>query len=500
MYRGRLGRSQLVKGRDAPMTFQWLRHRRQTRAGRDHLISRRAVLQQAGLGLAASLAGCATAQTRPIGARIVVVGAGLAGLSCAYEMRAAGFDVTVLEARNRIGGRVFSRSDIAAGSGIVEFGGELIGANHLHWQAYALHFGLPLMEIAADEGLQSPVLINGQVYAAEEADRLYEAMTPGEDALTLAADGVDAAKPWRTPNAAALDAQSVGAFVEALGLVPDAAHAVHLSLACDNAVPTGRQSFLALLAMIKAHGGADFWTLSETHRCWGGNQQLAERFAQALGPERLMLETPVTAIAPRAGGGARVTTRAGANLDCDVAVLAIPPSLWAGLDLDPLPPRLQSGPALKHFTVSALRPTEFATVSQYALTDELPTMTWDGLDGQGSTEAVLVGFAGGDLAARASAMSTEQRDALIAATYDKLYPSLRQNTLRYFTANWPRDPFTQTGYSFPAPGQITRLRDQLIRGYPHLAFAGEHLSTGFPGYMEGALGSGVTLSRALATR
>lgn len=480
------------------MNSSWLRRRRQTRAGHDHLINRRAVLRQAALAFAAGLAGCIPAQKRPFGARIIVVGAGFAGLACAYELRAAGFDVTVLEARKRIGGRVFSRNDIAQSRGTVEFGGELIGANHPHWQAYALRFGLSLVELSDEEDIAAPVLLGERLYTAEEADGLYEAMSVGEDALTAAADSVDAVAPWRTADAAALDAQSLGTFLDSLGLDPDAANALHLSMASDNAAPTSRQSLLAILAMIKAHGGGDFWTLSETHRCQGGNQQLAERFAQALGPERLMLDTPVASVRPRSGGGARVTTRAGAIMDCDLAVLAIPPSLWAGLDLDPRPPAPQCGPAIKHFSVLSARPSEFATLSQYALTDGLPTMTWDGLDGQDLAEAVLVGFAGADPAERASAMTAEQRDAMVAATYDRLYPSLRERTLRRLTANWPRDPFTQTGYSFPAPGQITNLRDHLIRGYPHLAFAGEHLSTGFPGYMEGALDSGVALARALA--
>src|SRR3954468_17241318 len=71
---------------------------------------------------------------RAKGKRVVVVGAGFGGLACAYELLAAGYDVTVIEARNRLGGRALSFSDMIPGKNI-EGGGELIGSNHPTWVA-----------------------------------------------------------------------------------------------------------------------------------------------------------------------------------------------------------------------------------------------------------------------------------------------------------------------------------------------------------------------------
>src|SRR5262249_40395197 len=73
------------------------------------------------------------------GKRVVVIGAGLGGLSAAHELHAAGYDVTVVEARQRLGGRVLSLQDLVPGK-TVETGGELIGANHPTWAKYAAHF------------------------------------------------------------------------------------------------------------------------------------------------------------------------------------------------------------------------------------------------------------------------------------------------------------------------------------------------------------------------
>ena len=72
--------------------------------------------------------------------RVVVIGAGFSGLAAAYELSRAGYDVTVVEARNRVGGRVISFSDLVPGKN-VEGGGELIGSNHPAWVGYAKQFG-----------------------------------------------------------------------------------------------------------------------------------------------------------------------------------------------------------------------------------------------------------------------------------------------------------------------------------------------------------------------
>ncbi|MBU6408636.1 MAG: FAD-dependent oxidoreductase, partial [Alphaproteobacteria bacterium] len=112
---------------------------------------------------------------------------------------------------------------------------------------------------------------------------------------------------------------------------------------------------------------------------------------------------------------------------------------------------------------------------------------------------VMVGFSGGDVAWRASAQSPSQRNARHAAAYELAYPGFTALAGRAVTANWPADPFTRAGYSFPGPGQLTRVKDTLRRGFPHLKIAGEHASIGFPGYMEGALETGVAAAKLIAS-
>src|SRR5690349_7237251 len=118
------------------------------RKGRVERISRRDMIQRslaatAGILLSDRFAGALSAQNRA--GRVVVIGAGFSGLAAAYELAKAGYDVTVVEARNRVGGRVISFSDLVPGK-IVEGGGELVGSNHPRWIRYAEQFKLKLVE------------------------------------------------------------------------------------------------------------------------------------------------------------------------------------------------------------------------------------------------------------------------------------------------------------------------------------------------------------------
>src|SRR6188768_134305 len=94
------------------------------------------------------------------GRRIVVIGAGFGGLACAHELLSAGYDVTVLDARNRVGGRVLSFNDMVSGK-VVEGGGELIGSNHPTWVAYAKQFGLDFIDVTESQDA-APIYLKGK--------------------------------------------------------------------------------------------------------------------------------------------------------------------------------------------------------------------------------------------------------------------------------------------------------------------------------------------------
>ena len=114
-------------------------------------------------------------------------------------------------------------------------------------------------------------------------------------------------------------------------------------------------------------------------------------------------------------------------------------------------------------------------------------MTWEGTDAQpGEGAAELTSFSGGPAAESCRAVPKAARDAAYAALLEGLYPGFRKSYLKSRFMDWPAEPFTGAGYSFPAPGQIMTMGPILRAGIGHLHFAGEHACYKFVGYMEGA--------------
>jgi monoamine oxidase len=455
----------------------------------------------AGLMLSGGAAGAlARAASRR---RVVVIGGGLAGLACAHELKSAGHAVTVLEARSRLGGRVVSFTDLIPGK-VVEGGGELIGSNHPTWGAYAQRFNIDFAEVSESED-PSPIILRGRRLGDEQGAALWEEMEAALATMSGDAGPIDSERPWLSESAAALDRRTLREWLGALECSDLCRYALAVSLAGDNGVEPEAQSYLGNLAQVKGGGLERYWTESEVYRAAGGNQQLARHLAEAIGAERIHLRTAVE-VAVRSARGAQVLTTNGARLECDDVVLAVPPSAWGHIRFDPpLPPGLspQMGTNTKYLAGVRSRYWKEIPLSPDGMSDDLVSMTWEGTDGQESgavPDVALVAFSGGDAARRASALSGDDVPVFYGRALNALLPGYTEQASVSRFMNWPRDPWTRGGYSFPAPGHITAMGPLLHEGLGPLHFAGEHTCYAFVGFMEGALASGVRAARAIARR
>ena len=239
-----------------------------------------------------------TAETiaKPI-KRIGVIGAGLAGLCAGYELHCLGYEVTVFEARERVGGRVHSRDDVVPGR-IVECGGELIGRNHPLWQTYKTHFQLDLSDVK--EYGNSPIRFGAHTLSFEQSKRLMDQMESEFNQLTdLAETIVDPFEPWTNSDAATLDQLSLDDWLVRSKCTELCRRAITGQMAADNGVPSAQQSLLGVLAMIRGGGLDRYWTDAKLYRCRGGNQLLPEAFARALNAgssSRVFVNSPVRRI------------------------------------------------------------------------------------------------------------------------------------------------------------------------------------------------------------
>ena len=437
------------------------------------------------------------------GKRVVVIGAGLGGLACAHELLAAGYDVTVIEARNRVGGRVLSFSDLVPGKN-VEGGGELIGSNHPTWVAYAEKFGLKFIDVTEAEDAEFPIILDGKRLSAEEAEKLYEEMDAALARMNDDARKVDPDEPWKAENAAALDKRNSKEWIDAQEGSELLKKGLWVQLAADNGQDPAKQSYLGNLTQVAGGGVEKYWTESEVYRCTGGNQQLAMKLAEAIGRDRLVLRLPVTRVDATRRGAIVITCADNRTLECDDVVLAAPPTTWGKIEFNPALPRglsPQMGVNVKYLAGVKPRFWKDKKLAPDSLTDGPISMTWEGTDNQeGDNGASLNCFSGGPQAGRAREIPKEKRDAAYGEELEKLYPGFKDNFTTARFMDWPGDPWTLTGYSFPAPGQVTTVGPMLRKGVGNLHFCGEHTSYKFVGYMEGGLNSGAALAKRLAQR
>jgi monoamine oxidase len=469
--------------------------------GRRDGMTRREMLERSMAAAAALLISDSfAARPRAAAGRVVVVGAGFSGLAAAYELSRAGYDVTVVEGRNRVGGRVLSFSDLVPGKN-VEGGGELIGSNHPAWVGYAKQFKLEFLDVS-EEDAEFPVVLNGKRLSGDESEALWEEMEKAFNTIVTDAAKVDAEQPWTAPGADALDRRTLASWIDALDASPLCKTGLHTMMTADNGVVTQWQSYLANLAMVKGGGLEKYWTESEVYRCQGGNQQLAQKLAAAVGSAKVLTRTPVRAIAITERD-ARVTLASGKVLEAEHVVLTAPPPVWNKIAVDPvLPPGLapQMGTNVKYLVGLKSAFWRRAELAPDLMTDGPVSLTWHATDGQTGAGEALVAFSGGPAADICREWLPAQRNERYLTELSKVYKGVRPSFVRARFMDWPGDPWVKASYSFPAPGQVTAQGPTFYNGLGRLHFAGEYCSYAFMGYMEGALGSGAAAARRIATR
>ncbi len=441
-------------------------------------------------------------RAQPSGKKIVIIGAGLAGLTAGHELKAAGYDVTLLEARDRVSGRVVSFNNFVPGRW-VEGGGELIGSNHPLWAAYAKKFGLELLEVP-DTSADWPVVIDGKLLTDSEAEPLWDGLDDilasiGDDAAPILDD-----TPWDSPNAETLDRMTIPDKVKSVDALEIAKKAIIADFVSETGVPSDRQSYLALLAAVKGGSMDKYWTETEVYHCKGGNQQLAQKLAAEIGAERILLNMPASAVTIGADG-VMVTCADGRTFKGDDAILTVPPSVWDAITFEPPLPamlRPQMGHNVKYLISLKNRFWLKDNLSPESLSNGNVQATWELTAGQeGDGPAGMLAYSGGPSADVMRTIPPDQRDAAYTQELKQRYPHYAEAFVASRFMDWPAVPWTRASYSFAAPGEVTTMGPILHEGIGgRLHFAGEHSCYKFAGYMEGALTSGLTVARRLALR
>jgi monoamine oxidase len=430
------------------------------------------------------------------GVRVIVAGAGLAGLTCARALAARGADVTVYEARARLGGRVLTARGGPLGTMHGELGGELIEEGHGRVRQLARDLGVPL----------EPALARGFGLVTLRGRRLHVARSQADDWNALAAlleddlrrleeDGAS----WHGSVARALSTLTVD---ELLRLRHASPQLRTFTRSLRGLLMAGPDDLSALVLLDLLRTGSPAATA--TSRVRGGADQLVAALARQA-PFRVATGHRVHRVA-RTGRSATVTleTPSGSRVErrADFVVLALPLPIVRDLQCDPpLPDRQRAALDALSFGVGVKTLLRFespwwrAIGRPRAYGTTLPIgAVWDAGEHQRG---------GGLLALLTGAANSRQADALVSHEgRARVLRALRwlgtpEAPIGCVQAHWGRDPWARGAYAVFGPGFDPHDRELLGRAAGRVLFAGEHTSTTAQGYMEGAVESGERAAREL---
>lgn len=428
-------------------------------------------------------------------ADVVVVGAGLAGLTAATRLVADGFDVAVLEARDRVGGRTHG-IEVADGAW-VDAGAAYLGERHT-----------ALVTLLDELGLKTaPTSVAGASrFDLHTAPETRAGRFPPLDAVALGTmfDLLDdlvrnvwADAPALTPGAADLDTLNAAQWVERHLDHPDVRLFFPLFLGEMMAADPADVSVLHMAFYLRAGGGLRYLNSFEggaqDSRVRGGAHQISEALAGALG-DRVRLDEPVIAIHQDARG---VTVRGtGGTWRCAAVVVAVPPLLADTIEHRPALAAPRSGPRTGRgcaVKVQLVYPRPYwiehglSGWSVSATGPLLSTVDDSPVDGD---VGVLTGFVTGREARRFGGLppAWQRREATAQAA--RLFPELPPPTEVHVT-DWVHDPYSRGCYAaLFGPGDWLRLGPHLTTPHGRVHWAGTETSTAYFGLMEGAVRSG----------
>jgi monoamine oxidase len=466
----------------------------------------------AAVGVAAGAMGALAPGARaaaPAG-RVVIVGAGLAGLTAAYRLKQAGVNAEVYEASDRIGGRCWTIRGAFADGQIAEHGGELIDQSHNQIRNLAQELGLKLDNLLAAEtnGTEQTSWFDNTRYSFEEATADIKAAWQ-----KIHKDVSAASYPtlWNlsTPRGRELDAMSIvewinetfpGGINSKIGQLLDVAY--NIEYGAESSI----QSSLNLLYLLGYSGQGNFRVFgpsNEKYHVVGGNDQIPQRLAERLAGQ-ITTGSELTAIRVTAAGRWELTFQQGLStktITADRVVLALPFSILrssvnfskAGFEkLKVTAIREQGmGTNSKLHVQFKSRPWRALGYNGETFSDRGYQNTWEVTRAQGGASGILVNYTGGTIGASFGSGTPEERAQQFLTQVEPVLPGVKKAWNGKATIDfWTGYQWTKGSYSYWKVGQYTKFAGMERERQGTCHFAGEHCSIDFQGYLNGAVETG----------
>ena len=447
--------------------------------------------------------------------KIAIVGAGLAGLTAAYQLKKAGYAPRIYEASSRLGGRCYSARDVFADGQVAEHGGEFFDTGHTEIIALAKELGLTLDDVlAATPKDLHPIYVSaGKPYTLAQATNDWQPLYP-----VLRAQAKAIGEPnWRraTPAAKKFDAMTITDWIAAY--VPGGAggqlgELIATAFAEENAADAEEQSALNVIGTLAEDPRDNFdlyYTDSDQRfHTRGGNDQIPTRLGEKL-TDNIRTGAKLTAITRMPNGKIRLTFDGAPEEVFDRVIIAIPFAVMReAVDTDhagfrPLKrqaiAKLPIGASVKfqlQFTKRAWVP--LGCTGETRLPSKYFQTTWEVTRAQPGTSGILNFFSGGSRARAAGALDSQALAAACLHDIEAVIPGISALWNGRMTNDpWHKNPLSRGSYTFYPPGYQTTLLGIEAEPEGNCFFAGEHTAPE-PGFMNAGVVSGQRAARQLA--
>jgi monoamine oxidase len=431
---------------------------------------------------------------------VLVVGAGLAGLSAAHRLKEAGKRIILIEARDVPGGRVRTLRNYFDDGLHAELGPNRVSDTHVYMLHWLSEFGLSLVPFAPSQG--SPVIVVNGVRARVDSEAERERLSPG----------LNADERRLTP--AGLLAKYIQGLPEDLGATDfepsDPRWAEYDRLTWPQWLAARGASRAAIELMMLGGDSSTFSALFLLQQIMlhktqgpylkieGGMDKLPLAIAEGLKDVTrydcalLGLQHTVAKVRATCREGGRLTV-----IEADRAVLAIPFSTLRGVAIDP-PFPADKAAAIRRLPYHEATRFLFQAKTRFWQSDGLtggarsngPADIWDTSYGQEGTRGIIANTTGNPMIeARLAALSEKERIAFGLSLTAPALPQLERELEKAYIQRWAADPYAMGAFTIFRPGQMTGWSRVMARQEGKVHFAGEHLSP-WTGWMEGALFSG----------
>lgn len=485
-----------------------------------NIIRRRDFLTQVGF-TAASLplfsteifpAGQAVAGSRGTPKKVIIIGAGLAGLAAAYELKRVGHEVTILEARLRPGGRVYTLREPFSEGMHAEAGAARIPDTHRWTLKYVKRFGLPLEPFYPDKVTKLAYIRGKRIKIEPGKDiplfQLPLSLTPQERCLGISGIwerfvapvvkemGNPARQGWPPEWLYQYDQTTFAEFLRRQGASEDAIALLELPYYKPEDDRISALWWLREAALLKDQ--------RQEYKIRGGNDLLPKAFAAHLA-EQLRYGAPVVRIEQDAHAVRVIYQQAGTyhQLTGDYLICSIPFTTLRRIEISPAfsPEKRRAIEQQAYDSVTRIflqvkgRQWQSEGLSGFATTD-LPEDIWHPTFKHAGRRSILVSYRSGAQARQVAALPEQERIAHTIQQMDQVFPGVRKNFEGGKSFCWDDDEWALGAYSILKPGEMKSLLPHVAGAEGRVHFAGEHTSV-WPGWMQGAIESGNRAAREI---